>query len=62
MDIEKQLDGINNIEDLKDIITEDQLLLVYWYISNKENELSSSDYSVLYDLLSKIDDKFFEDE
>jgi hypothetical protein len=51
-----------DIQYLKDNITEDQLLLVYWYIANNEKELSEEQKDMFYDVLSKIDDKFLKDE
>jgi hypothetical protein len=63
-----QISDILNIPDnvdiqyLKDNITEDQLLLVYWYIANNEKELSEEQKDMFYDVLSKIDDKFLKDE
>ena len=51
-----------DIQYLKDNITEDQLLLVYWYIINNEQELSDEEKALLYEFLSKVDDKFLEDE
>jgi hypothetical protein len=63
-----QISDILNIPDnvdiqyLKDNITEDQLLLVYWYIVNNEHELTEQQKSMLYEVLSKIDDKFLQDE
>lgn len=63
-----QISEIINIPDnidlqyLKDNISKDQLLFVYWYIANNEHELTEQHKLLLYEVLSQIDDKFLEDE
>jgi hypothetical protein len=51
-----------DIQYLKDNISKDQLLLVYWYIANNEHEITDHQKSILYEVLSQLDDKFLEDE
>jgi hypothetical protein len=51
-----------DIQYLKDNVSKDQLLLVYWYIANNEHELTDNQKSILYEVLSQLDDKFLEDE
>ena len=46
-----------NIEYLKNNITEDQLLLLYWFITEYENEFPKEQLQMLYDFLYEIDDK-----
>jgi hypothetical protein len=61
-----QLDDIFNIPDnvdkqyLKDNISEDELLLLYWYIINNEDQFTDEQLDMLYDILYEIDDKLKE--
>lgn len=54
-----QQDSID-IEYLKNNITEDQFLLLYWYIINNEDNFSKDQLAHLYELLYEIDDKLKE--
>jgi hypothetical protein len=54
--------NVDNLLDLKDNITESELLLLYSYININKDSLSPEQANALYDFLSIVDDKFLEDE
>lgn len=49
-----------NIQYLKDNITEDQLLLLYWYVLEHENDFTKDQLIALYEFMYEIDDKLKE--
>jgi hypothetical protein len=61
-----QLDELINVpgeinkQYLKDNITEDQLLLLYWYILEHEDDFSKDQLIALYEFLYEIDEKLNE--
>lgn len=53
-----------DIEYLKNNITEDQLLLLYWYITEHEDSFTKEQLLTIYEFLYEADDKLkdLEDE
>lgn len=51
-----------DIEYLKNNITEDQLLLLYWYIINHEKDFTGEQLALLYEFLYEIDNKLKEED
>ena len=61
-----QLDKLLNVPEeinkqyLKDNITEDQLLLLYWYVLQHEDSFTKEQLTALYEFMYEIDDKLID--
>lgn len=62
MQLDELLNAPNEINEqyLKDNITEDQLLLLYWYVLEHENDFTKDQLIALYEFMYEIDDKLKE--
>lgn len=62
MKIDWYIKNVDSLLDLKDNITESELLLLYSYIDVNKDSLSPEQADAIYNFLSIVDDKFLEDE
>lgn len=56
------LKNIENAKDLKDILQENDINMLYWYIANHSHEFTLEECEAFYEILSMLDDKFNTDE
>lgn len=62
MQLDRYINNIKKLSDLKDIITENELMLLYSYVTANSNKFTDEEAEVLYEFFSQIDDKFLNDE